>query len=138
MSNHNPKISNAAASAAANAVCALANGAKLRLYDGTQPATADTAIVAQNILSEHALGNPDEPGAVNGVATFSAIGDDTDANNTGNATWFSVWNAADNARLFDGSVGVTGSGSDIEMPTVAIQQHATVSVTSFSYTASKG
>jgi hypothetical protein len=40
--------------------------------------------------------------------------------------------------LWDGSVGVSGSVSDIEFPTVAIQQHARVDVTAFTYSESKG
>jgi hypothetical protein len=136
---HDVKIANEAASAGADAVCALANGGKLRLYDGTKPATADTDPTEnEHVLSEHALDATAFDPAENGVATANAIGDDTDANATGNAAWFRVFKANGTSPLWDGTVGVTGSSSDVEMPTVAIQQHATVQVPTFTYTASKG
>lgn len=39
-----PRLTNLAANAAADAVTVLLNSGKLRIYDGTQPAAADTAI----------------------------------------------------------------------------------------------
>jgi hypothetical protein len=48
----NPKRSNLAATTEADAVCALLNNGYLRIYDGTQAATADTAVGAQVLLAE--------------------------------------------------------------------------------------
>jgi hypothetical protein len=47
----NPKLSNAAANAAADAACVLVNTGYLRIYDGTQPTSADTAVGAQVLLA---------------------------------------------------------------------------------------
>lgn len=129
-----PKISNAAANAAANAVVDLLNSGKLQIYDGSQPATADDAITTQVLLAELTLGNPAFGDAVDGVATANAITGDTAANATGTATWFRVLTSAD-AKMFDGSVGT--SGCNLNLNSVAIQAGATVDVTSFTYTQPK-
>jgi hypothetical protein len=135
---HNPKFSNDTVSAETDAACARMDGGTVTLYDGTQPADADTAPTgSEHVLSVHALDAPAFGAAVNGLASANPIGDDTDANATGNASWFRVAGPLAE-KGWDGSVGVTGSDSDLEMPTVAIQQHAVVSVTGLSFTASKG
>jgi len=143
---HGVKIGNDSASAAAAAVCARMDGGTLVLYDGTKPANGDTAPGGDcHILSQHVLADPCVSGVVNGVATFTPPADDTDADATadaGGASWFRVVGAADEIG-WDGTIGVQdlptpGDRYDIEMPTTAIQQHATVTVPSFTYTASKG
>src|SRR5260221_10205792 len=84
-----PKLANASATKAANAVLEpdLDNG-YLRIYDGTQPATADTAITTQNLLSTLRFGATAFGGAANGVATANVITADPAAALSGTATWF--------------------------------------------------
>lgn len=134
----NPQITNAAASAAADAVVDLvdagAGAGKLRIYDGTQAATADTAIGAQVLLAELTMSDPAFGAASNGVATASAITADSSANATGTASWFRVVDSNNNA-VFDGTVGT--SGADLNLNTVSIVSGAEVSVTAFTYTQSK-
>lgn len=101
----NPKISDAAANAAADAVVDLLNSGKLQIYDGTQPVTADTAIGAQNLLAELTLNATAFGDASAGVATAGAITPDSDANYTGTAAWFRVLTSTD-GKTFDGSVGL--------------------------------
>ena len=132
---NNPKISNAAANAAADAVVDLLNSGYLRIYDGTQPATADTAIDVQVLLAELTFGNPAFGDAADGVATANAITADSSANATGTATWFRVLKSDGTSAMFDGSVGT--SGCDLNLNSVAIQAGAEVSVTSFTYTQPK-
>ena len=132
----NPKLSNAAASASADAVCALANTGYLRIYDGTQAATADTAIGAQVLLAELRFGATAFGAASNGVATANAITADSSANATGTASWFRVLKSDGSTVLFDGSVG-TGT-NDLVLNSTAIQSGAAVSVSSFTYTQGKG
>ena len=45
-------LSNVAADAQANAFSQLLNGGFLRLFDGTQPADADTPVSSQRLLAE--------------------------------------------------------------------------------------
>jgi hypothetical protein len=132
----NPKRTNLAASTEADAVCALLNTGFLRIYDGTQPVTADTALGAQVDLADLRFGNPAFGAASNGVATANAITSDTDANATSTATWFRAFKSDGTTAVFDGSVAA--SGGDINLNTVSIQLHAQVDCTSFLYTANKG
>jgi hypothetical protein len=135
---NNPKLTNRGASAAADAVCALANSGLLRIYDGTQAATADTAVGAQVLLAELTLNATAFGAASNGVATAGAITQDASANAAGTATWFRVLDSGGvdvTDNLFDGSVGT--SGADLNLNSVAISAGAAVSISSFTYTQSK-
>jgi hypothetical protein len=132
----NPKLSNVAANAEADAVCVLANSGFLRLYDGTQAATADTALGAQVLLAELTFGNPAFGAASAGVATANAITQDSSANATGTCTWFRVVKSDTTTVLFDGSVGT--SAANLNLNSVAISSGAAVQVTSLTFTAQKG
>jgi len=131
----NPKLSNAAASAAADAVLALLNSGYLRIYDGSQPATADTAIGAQNLLAELRFNATAFAGAANGVAAANSITPDSTADATGTASWFRAFKSDGTTVIFDGTVGT--SGANLNLNSVAISAGAAVSVSSFSYTQSK-
>ena len=132
----NPKRSNLAASTAADAMAALANAGKLRIYTGAQPATADDGIGAATLLAELVFANPAFGAAVNGVATANAIASDTTADATGTATWFRVWKSDGVTPIWDGSVGV--AAADLVLNSVAIQAGARVDVTSLTLTELKG
>jgi hypothetical protein len=131
----NPKVSNTGANAAADATCTLLNSGKLRIYDGTQAATADTALGAQVQLAELTFGNPAFGASVAGVATANAITGDTSADASGTATWFRALKSDGSTVIFDGSVGT--SGANLNLNSVAISSGAAVSVTSLTYTQSK-
>lgn len=130
---NNPQLSDAAANAEAAALGALLNAGFMRLYDGTQPVNANTAISGNTLLAELTFGSPAFASPSGGVAAANAIAPDTDANATGTATWFRCV-ASDGATVvFDGTVG--NSGCDLNINATAIQQHAEVDVTSFTITA---
>lgn len=132
---NNFDISNAARSAAADAVVDLIDGGAgaglLRIYDGTKPAGPDTAITTQNLLAELTFSDPAFGAASNGVATAAAITADASANATGTATWFRAVTSAGTA-IFDGEIGT--SGSDLNLNSTSIQSGAEVSVSSLTYT----
>lgn len=86
----NAKRTNAAATAACDAMAVLANGGFLDIYDGAQPVTADTAVGAQVKLASLPLSATAFAGAVNGVATANAITSDASADATGTAAWFRI------------------------------------------------
>ena len=132
----NPKRSNTAVSAAADAVCPLLNNGYLRIYSGTQPATADTAVTTQTLLAELRWNATAFGAASSGVATANAITADTSADNTGTATWFRALKSDGTTVVFDGSVGT--SGADLNLNSTSISAGAAVSVTSFTYTENKG
>jgi hypothetical protein len=132
----NPKRSNAAVNAAADAVCTLLNSGKLRIYDGTQPATANTAITTQTLLAELTFNATAFGAASNGVATANSITADSSADATGTASWFRAVKSDGTTAVFDGSVGT--SSADLVLNSVNISSGAQVSVTSFTYTENKG
>jgi len=133
---NNPKRSNEAANTACDAMAALANSGKLRIYDGSQPANADAAIGGANLLAELTMNATAFAGAVAGVATANAITGDSSADATGTAAWFRVWKSNGTSPLWDGTVGT--SGADLNLNSVALSAGAAVTVTDFTVTESKG
>lgn len=134
------KISNAAATAEANAIADLLNNGYLRIYDSTggtgQPATVDTAIGSQVLLAELRFAATSETSISNGVITFAAITADSSANATGTATWFRAFSSDGTSAVWDGSVST--SGATLNLNTTSIVIGAEVSVTSASFTVNKG
>ena len=134
------KVSNAAASAEADALARLLDNGYLRIYDSTggtgQPATADTAIGSQVLLAELRFSATSAPAASNGVLTFNAITSDTAANATGTATWFRALKSDGTSAVWDG--GVSTSGATLNLNSTAIQINAQVDVTSLTFTVNKG
>lgn len=133
---NNLKLSNNVVNPQADALSDLADNGYLRIYDGSQPATADTAISTQTLLAELRFNATAAPAASNGVLTFNAITQDSSANNTGTASWFRALASDGTTVLFDGAVGT--SGSDMNIATTSIVAGAIVGVTSFVYNVSKG
>lgn len=128
----NPQLSNTAANAAVDAVTALANTGYLRIYDGSQPANANTAVGSQVLLAELRFGSTAFAAAVAGVAAANTITDDSSANATGTATWYRVLKSDGTTVLFDGSVGT--SGANMNLGSTAINVGQPVGITSFTYT----
>lgn len=130
-----PRLSNAAANAAADAVVDQADNGFLRIYDGTQPATADTAITTQVLLAELRFGTPAFGSAALGVATANAITAEDNADATGTASWFRVCGSDGTTVLWDGSVGT--SGANINLSATDIEAGDQVAVSALTYTQSK-
>jgi hypothetical protein len=130
-----PKLSNAAASAAADAVVDLLDNGYIRIYDGTQATDADTAVGAQVLLAELRWNATAFGAASNGVATANAITSDSSANATGTASWFRALSSNGTTVIFDGSVGV--SSANLNLNSVSISSGATVAISSFTYTQAK-
>ena len=129
---NNPQLSDATANAEANAVAALLNSGTLLIYNGSQPANANTAVTSQTLLATLTFGATAFGSAVGGVATANAITPASTAAATGTASWFRCLTSG-SAVVFDGTVGT--SGCDLNINTTAIQQNAEVACTSFTFTA---
>ena len=101
-----------------------AGAAKLRVYDGTRPATGGTVTT---LLAELTFSDPSAPAASTRTLTINTI---TGANAvaTGTATWFREVDSND-VFIQDGSVGT--SGEDLNLNTVSIVSGNTVNVTSY-------
>ena len=104
---------------------------KIRIYDGSRPATGGTATT---LLAELTLTDPCAPAASGGVLTFSTITQDASADATGTATWARIVDST-NAFVLDCSVSATGGGGDIQLNSTSITAGGTVSITSATITA---
>ena len=106
------------ADAIADAVAALCDGGVVQIYDGAQPADADTAVSTQTLLATCAFASPAFLAAVAGVATAHAIAQDASADDDGTAAWFRILDASANA-VMDGTVGV-GTNFDCNVATTLV------------------
>lgn len=99
----NSQFSDAAANAQANALAALANSGILKIFSGTQPANANTAIGAQPVLATHTLNVTAFAAAVAGLITANAIAAVSIAA-SGVANFFRVFRSDGVSVLFDGTI----------------------------------
>jgi hypothetical protein len=137
---NNPFFSDTAVKAAVDAVAALCNSGKLRIYDGSQPTDANTALGSQVKLAELTLGSTAFAASVASgsagskvvTATANSITGDTSADATGTASWFRVVKSDGTTIVFDGTVGT--SGCDLNLATTSIVAAEEVDVTSFTIT----
>lgn len=114
--------------AALTAITSLANGGSIKVYTGSQPATANTA-ASGTLLATFTLPSP-------AFETASAGSQDIDANPdltataaaTGTAGWARVYKADGTSAVFDGSVGT--SGADFLIVSTSITSGQTVNLLS--------
>jgi hypothetical protein len=107
----------------------------IRIYDGTIPTNADTAIGAQVLGAELRWNAAAFPSATNGVITAAAITADASANATITASWFRSLKSDGTTVLCDGTVGTTGE--DMNLNTTSIVSGANVSISSATFTMPK-
>jgi len=112
----------------ADAINAGVGGGRLRIYNGTRPATGGASTT---LLAELTFSDPCELSITGGVLTFDTITADSSANADGTATWFRLVDAS-GVFVADGDVGT--SGTDLNLNSTAIAIGQTVSVTSFTIT----
>jgi hypothetical protein len=132
----NPKYSNTCDNAEADAIGSALDSGYIRIYDGAQPADADTAVGAQVLLAELRFGADAFPSALAGLITANAITSDASANATGTASWARILASNGTTVYFDGTVGT--SSANVVINSVAISAGATVSCSSLTLQVSKG
>ena len=128
-------LATATAQAMCNAAVDLIDGGPaagyIQIRSGSRPASANDAatgtLLATLTFSDPAFGSANS----SGVATASAITQDSSADNTGTATWARVFDST-GATIFDISVGT--SGADLNLDSTSIIAGGTVSVTSMTVT----
>ena len=135
-----PSITTAARNAAADAVVDLLDAgdtaAQVRIYDGTPPADANAALSSNTLLAQLSMSDPAFGAAAAGVATASAITQDSSADATGTASFFRAGsvNSGTFTPVMQGSAGT--ATTDLVLNSVAISSGAAVSISSFTYTQS--
>lgn len=128
-------FSDGTAGVANDAVKALFNGGSIKVYAGSQPTDANTAVGAQTLLgtftfASTAFGASAASGVTptrSSVATAATIADVT-AVATGTATWFRAYKSDGTTVICDGSAGT--SGSDLNLTDTSITAGEIMSVSS--------
>lgn len=132
-----PRLTNAAASAAADAVVDridTGGAGTIKIYSGTIPTDADTAIGAQVLLATLTFSATAFGSAANGVATANAITSDSSIDATNTAAWARIANGSGTTQM-DVTVGT--SGEDINFNTVSFVSGASCAITALTYTQPK-
>ena len=106
----------------------------IKIYTGTIPTDADTALGAQTLLATLTFNAAAFPGASNGVLTAAAITSDSSADATGTAAWARIASSGGTTKI-DCTVGT--SGEDINFNTVSFVSGAAVAITSLTITVPK-
>jgi len=127
----NSKTSIVSLNAALNGLAALCNSGKLRIYDGAQPATPETAITTQNLLSELTMNATAFASASGGVIVANSITQDSSIAATGTAAWYRLFKSDGTTPVLDGTVGT--ADADCVLNSVDLQQGAILQITSFQY-----
>jgi hypothetical protein len=132
-----PRLTNATASAACDAIVDrldTGGAGTIKVYTGTIPTDADTAVGAQTLLATLTFSATAFGAASNGVATAAAITSDSSADTNGTAAWARLANGA-GTTIMDVTVGT--SGEDINFNTVSFVTGATVAISSMTVTVPK-
>lgn len=101
------------------------SGCLIRLYQGTQPANANTAISTQTLLVSLTISGAFGTDS-NGTLTLGSVTNGT-AGASGTADFFRIFKSDGTTVVMDGSVGT--SGADLNLNTTTISSGQTVSIT---------
>lgn len=124
-------VSDTAAAAELSALIAPLNSGYLRLYNGTQPVNANTALSGNTLLAELRF-NATSGTVTTNVFTANAITDASSAAATGTASFFRALESNGTTVICDGSVGT--SGCDLNLNTTSIVTGADVACSSLTLT----
>jgi hypothetical protein len=108
---------------------AVGNAGKLRIYDGTRPATGGAATT---LLAEFTMGSPFAPSAAASVLS-PTLPSSTTGLAASTATWFRIVTSG-GTQVIDGSVTASGGGGDLELSTTTVSIGLTINITSFTIT----
>lgn len=101
------------------------SGCLIRLYQGTQPANANTSITTQTLLVSLTISGAFGTDS-NGTLTLGSVTNGT-AGASGTADFFRVFKSDGTTVVMDGSVST--SGADLNLNTTTISSGQTVSIT---------
>jgi len=127
-------LSNAAASAKAEAIRDLLAGGILRIYTTPTPATADAAATG-TLLAEFALASPAFGTPANGVMTANAIADTTALADGTAEYWRAAGAGSPEPVVCQGTAGT--SGTSMILNSTTFTSGGVVSIVSWTYTQPK-
>jgi hypothetical protein len=124
----NTQLADATVNAQAATLAALCNSGLIRIYDGVQPDTADTALGAQVLGVTLTFGATAFPAAVSGLLTANAITSGTAVADI-TPTWARIFKSDGTTVVMDVSAGASGANLTIG----AFTAGTLVSATSFTH-----
>lgn len=123
------KLATATADALANAVTTrVGTSGKVIIYNGTEPADANTALSGNTALATFTLSSTAFGSSSAGVITLSGTPLTVAASNTGTATFFRMTQSDGTTVVIQGTVGT--SGQQLNLNTTAITSGVNVTITS--------
>ena len=130
----NTQLSQSTVEAEAAALAALFSSGYLRIFEGAQPAGADTAAPGVKMLAELRFGSVAFASVTDGIMVANTIAPVV-AGNTGTASWFRTFQSDGTTPILDGSVGT--SDANLVLGSVSISEGLIVNVSSFIHTIAK-
>ena len=124
----NTQVADATVNAQANALATLCNSGLIRIYDGVQPATADTAVSGNTLGVTLTFGATACPSAVSGLLTANAITSGTAVADI-TPTWARIVKSDTTTVVMDVSAGAASANLTIG----AFTSGTVVSATSFTH-----
>jgi hypothetical protein len=122
----NLKYSNGTRDAQQNGLITYAGSAAIiKIYDGTQPANANTAVSTQVLLVSLNISGTFGTDS-NGTITLSAVTNGT-AVATGTAAWFRITKSDGTTVVMDGTVGTASSDMILNNTSIATSQTVSIS-----------
>jgi hypothetical protein len=109
-------------------LAARLNNGFIKVYSGTQPANANTALSGNTLLVTHGFGATAFGSAASGSATANAISSGVIAA-SGTATFARLYESDGTTAVMDISVG--SSGADLNYPTTTFTAAVTATISSF-------
>lgn len=128
--NHGNSVGNAAL----DAFCANFNNGTLKVYSGSVPTTADTALGAQVLLGTLTFGAAAFAAAAAKSASANAITQDSAADATGTASFYRAFKVDGTTVIEQGSVTATGGGGELQLNTTSIVLGGPIQVSAFTKT----
>lgn len=134
-----PSLATATRETLATTLGAECNSGFCRIYSGTRPTDANTALSGNTLLAELPFAATAFPGGTSdGVAAISANIADASADATGTASFARLFKSNGTTVVMDCSVTATGGGGEIQLSSVSVVTGATVTITAFSITQPAG
>ena len=124
----NTQIAVATVNAQALALATLCNAGTIKIYDGVQPATCDTALSANTLGVTLTFGATAFPAASSGLLTANAITSGVAVAGI-TPTWARLFKSDGTTAIMDVSAGASGAN----MTMGQVSSGTTVSVTSFTH-----
>jgi hypothetical protein len=121
-----------------NAIRASFNSCQIRVYSGTRPTDANTALSGNTLLAQLTGNATCFPSTSTGILTANAITSDSAADAGGTASFVRVLASDGTTVLGDFSVSASGGGGEFQFSTLTFVAGVVVSVSTWTITAPVG